>query len=200
MSCLPFNQSAERNREVIIRLIEDLIESSASILEVASGTGQHAHMFCQRNPKATWQTSDLSQDKLEDIEAWRHDLGQGNFLEPLIFDCTSLVPFKPGSFDMLVNINMIHISPWAACEGLMKTAAHCLKEKGILFLYGPYIRKDVVTAESNLEFDAWLRSMNPEFGIRNLEAVRELGDAHGLALERIESMPANNLSLVFRRI
>ena len=126
-------------------------------------------------------------------------MGQANFLPPVLFDCTQTAPFEAQSYDLMVNINMIHISPKVTTEGLLSTAHHLLKPKGYLYLYGPYLQKNVVTAESNLNFDSWLKEQSPDFGLRSLEEVTELANQAGLGVKNVTSMPANNLSVVFQK-
>ncbi len=169
------------------------------MLEVAAGTGEHAATFASRLPHLTWQPSDPDPAALASIAAWREVSGAENLLPPLVLDASDPGSWPVMSVDAIVCINMVHISPWAATEGLMTGAASRLPPGGLLFLYGPYLEDDVPTAASNLDFDASLKARNPDWGLRKLEAVRTLAADRGLhLLERI-AMPANNLSLVFRR-
>ena len=199
MPQLPTNLSAERNKGHIVPIIERFTPENARILEIASGTGQHGHYFCGRNPGVIWQPTDLDSDNLDGINAWRKDLGQENFLPPISLDCRTGKDLDWEPFNLIVNINMIHISPWETTEGLMALANKMLSKEGILYLYGPYIEEDKPTTESNLEFDQWLKSKDPRYGIRSLKDVQNIAAKFGLHLtERVE-MPANNLSIILQK-
>jgi len=187
-----------RNREAIGALLAEILPSAGLVLEVASGSGEHALAFARAFPKLDWQPSDPDPAGLASIAAWRAESGLANLRAPLALDAAA--PDWPiAAADAILCINMIHISPWAATEGLMAGAARLLPAGAPLFLYGPFLRERVPTAPSNEAFDASLRSRDPLWGLRQLEEVAALAESHGLALERVVEMPANNLSLVFRR-
>lgn len=168
------------------------------VLEIASGTGQHAVCFAEALPHLRWQPSDRDADSLASIEAWRAETGLPNVAPPMCLDVRE-GPWPDGAFDVIFNANMIHIAPWSVAEGLFRGAGRILVDEGLLFLYGPFRIGDEHTAPSNAAFDADLRRRNPEWGVRDLERVVALAKADGLALVETNAMPANNQLLVFRR-
>ena len=169
------------------------------MLEIAVGTGEHAATFASRLPQLLWRPSDPDPAALASISAWREVIGVENLLEPLVLDASDPGSWPVGAVDAMVCINMVHISPWAATEGLMTGAAARLPPGGLLYLYGPYLEDNVPTATSNLDFDSSLKARNPAWGLRRLETVKALAADHGLDLAERIAMPANNLSLVFHR-
>ncbi len=191
--------SAERNREPILEVLRRVLPARGLVLEIAAGTGEHAVHFAGALPGLDWQPTDPDAMSRRSIAAWRADAGLPNLREPLAVDVTA-ADWPVGAVDAVVCINMIHISPWAATEGLMAGAAVRLPPGGPLFVYGPFRRDGVPTAPSNEAFDASLRERNPAWGLRDLEAVQALAAGQGLDLSEIIEMPANNLSLVFRRV
>jgi SAM-dependent methyltransferase len=166
------------------------------VLEIASGTGQHVEHFAQALPALEWQPTETEGSALPSIASWVE--GLPNVRAPLVLNVHQL-PWPIESADAIVCINMIHISPWQATLDLVTGAARTLTEGGILFLYGPYRRFGGHTAPSNEAFDADLRSRNPAWGVRDMEAVEVVARGHGLALEEAIAMPANNFSVVFRK-
>lgn len=191
--------STARNRDPILAVLAPRLASGARVLEIASGAGEHAAFLLAALPGVVWQPSDPDPGARASIAAWRALAGLPNLQEPLEIDAAKPETWPVGRFDAVVCINMIHISPWNAAEGLMTVAADVLPPGGKLFLYGPYLEAGVPTAPGNLVFDQSLRSRNPAWGIRDLADVTALADRHGLALaERIE-MPANNLTVVFEK-
>jgi cyclopropane fatty-acyl-phospholipid synthase-like methyltransferase len=190
--------SAERNREPLLAVLRELLPSHGTVLEVASGTGQHAVFFARAFPGLVWQPTDADAVARSSIEAWRREEGLPNVREPLALDARA--PTWPvESADAIVCINMIHISPWEACQGLMRGAARVLPSGGPLLLYGAYVIEGRPTAPSNLAFDASLRERNPAWGVRELGAVTAEARAHGLELDRVIDMPSNNFTVVFRQ-
>ncbi len=190
--------AAARNREPILRVLRGCLPHSALVLEIASGTGEHAVWFSQALPALTWQPTDQDPTALESIAAWRDRAGLPNLLPPLPLDASAAI-WPVTRADSVIAINMVHIAPWAATEGLIAGAARVLGPDGLLFLYGPFARAGVHTAESNAAFDADLRARNPSWGVRDLDEIAALASRHGLkTLEQI-AMPANNLSVIFRR-
>lgn len=187
-----------RNRGPILEVLRDCLPAQGQVLEIASGSGEHAVHFAAAFPGLSWQPSDPSPRACQSIAAWRSAEGTPNLLPPLALDVTQR-PWPVKEVDALVCINMLHISPWASAEALLAEAGQRLPAQGVLYLYGPYRRGGEHTAPSNAAFDRDLRARNPAWGIRDLEAVRELATQHGLSLERVVDMPANNLSLVLRR-
>ena len=191
--------STARNRAPIRDGLKTCLPTRGEVLEIAAGAGEHAVFFAQGFPGLAWRPTDPDPEALASIAAWRARAALPNLLEPLRLAAADPAGWPVARADAVVNINMIHIAPWAACEGLMAGAGRVLAAGGLLFLYGPYFEPDVETAPSNLAFDESLKARNPAWGLRNLEAVTALAAGHGLDLERRVAMPANNLSLVFRR-
>jgi SAM-dependent methyltransferase len=187
-----------RNREPILDVLREVLPPSGLVLEIASGSGEHAVYFAQHLPRLTFQPSDPDAAALQSIAAWTRDAGVTNVLPPVLLDASSS-DWPAATADAMICINMIHISPWRASEGLMQGAAKLLRPGSPLYLYGPYRRADVVTAPSNDAFDAALRERNAEWGLRDLEAVAKLAHSVGFSAPAITEMPANNLSVVFRR-
>jgi hypothetical protein len=191
--------AAVRNRDPIFAVLQSSLPQSGLVLEVAAGTGEHAASFAGRLPNLAWQPTDPDPEALASIAGWRDAAGAPGLLAPLLLDASDPEHWPVGAVDAVVCINMVHISPWAATEGLMKGACSRLPAGGLLYLYGPYLEDGILTAPSNLDFDASLKGRNPAWGLRRLEAVRALADDQGLDLRERIAMPANNLSLVFRR-
>ena len=190
--------ATERNRDAIAEVLREVLPEQGLLLEVAAGTGEHAAYLAPIFPGLTWQPSDPDPEALTSIEAWQADAGADNLLPPVFLDAASET-WPIDSADAILCINMVHISPWAATGGLMRGAGRLLPPGGPLILYGPYRRADVPTAPSNEAFDASLKARNPAWGLRDLEAVQAEAAGQGLGLERVYEMPANNLTLVFRK-
>ena len=190
--------AAGRNREPIAAVLTEELPRSGLVLEVASGTGEHAVHFARTFPALDWQPSDPDPDARESIAAWREEAGLPNLLPPLALDASS--PDWPlDRADAVLCINMVHISPVAATEGVLAGAARLLAPGAPLIFYGPYLEAEIDPAASNLEFDASLRSRNPEWGLREVEWLDGLARAAGFGRTRRVAMPANNLTLVYRR-
>lgn len=191
--------SAQRNREPIAQVLTGWLPSTGLVLEVASGSGEHSTHFAERFPNLDWQPSDPDPDALSSIEAWRADSGLANLMEPVILDAASST-WPVDAADALLNINMAHISPWAASLGLLDGAAWILPSGAPLILYGPWMERDVETTPSNLAFDADLKRRNPAWGLRNVEEFAAEAKKRGLSYDERREMPANNLMLRFVRI
>ena len=191
--------STARNREPILQVLAPRLPASGLVLEVAAGAGEHALYCAAALPHLQWRPTDADPEALASIAAWRDRAGPANLLAPLRLDAADPMGWPVDRADAVVSINMIHIAPWSAAQGLMAGAGQVLPPGGGLFLYGPFLEDEVETAASNLAFDASLRSRNPAWGIRRLEAVTALAAAHGLALAERIAMPANNLAVVFRK-
>ena len=190
--------SALRNREPILEMLGNVLPESGTVLEIASGSGEHVVHFAEKFPTLTWQPSDPSPEARASIQAWSQESASQNLLPPLdINTATETWPIERA--DAIVAINMIHISPWAATEGLFNGARKLLPIGGKLILYGPYRQQGRPFALSNAEFDTSLRSRNPEWGIRQLEEVVSVGEQCGLFFKNTVEMPANNLSVIFIR-
>lgn len=187
-----------RNAEPITDVLRGLLPDSGLVLEVASGSGEHALHFARAFPHLLWQPTDADPVALRSIDAWRSADGLPNLLAPVPLDAGA-DSWPVERADAILCINMVHISPWRATLGLMRGAARTLPEGGLLYLYGAYRRDGVPTAPSNEAFDASLRARDPEWGLRKLEDVVAEAAANGLRLETVVEMPANNLSVVFRR-
>ena len=191
--------STARNREPILEVLRPLLPARARVLEVASGAGEHAMFLAAALPGVSWQPTDRDAEALASIAAWRAGAGLANLAPPLRLDATDPSTWPKGPFEAVVCINMIHISPWTASEGLMAGAGRVLAPGGRLFLYGPFLETDVVTAASNLAFDDSLKARDPAWGLRDLAAVTALAGAQGLDFAERIGMPANNLVVVFEK-
>lgn len=189
--------AAQRNRQPILEALQAILPDPATVLELASGGGEHAVHFAAATPGWTWQPSDASDDALASVMARRADAGLANLRPPLRLDATGSWP--EGPFDAVVAVNLSHIAPWAVTEALTGGAAGVLRTGGYLVLYGPFKHAGQHTAASNEAFDADLRRRDPNWGIRDADDVVALAESRGLMLERTIAMPANNETLVFRR-
>lgn len=189
-----------RNRGPILEVLARWLGAAGpcDVLEIASGTGQHAVFFAEALPQLRWQPSDRDPDALASIEAWRAEAGLPNVLAPIRIDVRD-EDWGVAAADAIFNANMIHIAPWPVAEGLFRGAGRWLRPGGLLFLYGPFRIGGRHTAPSNEAFDADLRRRDPSWGVRELERVFELARAAGLRPLETNHMPANNELVVFRR-
>ncbi len=194
----PHAPAAARNREPILGVLREVLPASGMVLEIASGTGQHVGYFAPQFAGLVWQPSDRDLRMLESIAAWVGASGQANVRAPLEIDVQA-AEWGIAAADAMININMIHVAPWSACEGLMAGAGRTLGAGAPLYLYGPYMVGGRHTAPSNQAFDRALRAQDPSWGVRDLDAVIACAAANGLAFERAVAMPANNLSVILRR-
>ncbi|UFP94370.1 DUF938 domain-containing protein [Gloeobacter morelensis] len=190
--------ATERNRAPILTVLQAVLPERGTVLEVASGTGQHVAFFAAHFPRLVWQPSDPEPLHLESIAAWCAEAGAANILPPIAVDAAAEQWQVPRA-DAIVCINMIHIAPWRACLGLMAGTGKLLPEGAPLVLYGPFKQAGRHTAPSNEAFDQALRAQDPAWGVRDLEAVERAAEAQGLVLEQALPMPANNLSLILRK-
>jgi len=190
--------SAQRNRDPILAVLREILPPSGTVLEIASGSGEHVIHFARHLPDLTFQPTDPTVESLRSVAAWVSSSNVPNILPPLRLSTTDQ-PWPVTAADAILCINMIHISPWAATEGLMRGAAGLLRPGAPLYLYGPYKQEGRHTAPSNEAFDRQLKNQNPAWGVRDLEAVRDLAKSAGFLAPRLTEMPANNLSLVFYR-
>jgi len=189
--------ATERNREPIREVLARELPASGTVLEIASGSGEHAAYFARAFPHLVWQPSDADEPALASIAAWRADAELPNLCAPIALDVTA--PSWPiAHADAILCINMIHISPWDATLGLFAGAARLLAGEALLYLYGPYRFGGVFTAASNAEFDRWLRDRDRRWGVRDIDEVVVAAAGHGFVLREAVAMPANNHSLVFR--
>lgn len=190
--------ATSRNRDPILAVLRRCLPERGLILEVASGTGEHAAYFAAQLPGITWQPTDHEAAQLESIRAWRQEAQLANLREPQKLSATAAV-WPVAAADAIVCINMIHIAPWAACEGLLDGAARILPDDGLLYLYGPFRIGGVHISESNAAFDAGLRAQDPAWGVRDLDEVAARAAVSGLRLVEVVEMPSNNRSVLFRR-
>lgn len=187
-----------RNTQSLLSVLRDVLPAAGLVLEVASGSGEQSVRFARAFPLLQWQPSDPDPGALTSIEAWVADAGLPNLREPVALDAASATwPIERA--EAMLCINMVHISPWTATLGLLAGAGRLLPAGRPLILYGAYRRKGSDTAPSNEAFDRSLRARNAAWGLRDLEEVTEAAATHGLVLDRVTEMPANNLSVIFRR-
>jgi hypothetical protein len=190
--------AALRNREPIAEVLAEWLPTTGLVLEIASGSGEHALYFAERFPALEWQPSDLHPDALGSIQGWRSGAGLANVRAGIAIDSAS--PHWPiERADAVLSINMVHISPWASALGLIRGAATLLPPGAPLILYGPWLKDDIPTAPSNLAFDSDLKGRDPEWGLRRVEDFASAAAGGGLELVETRQMPANNLMLLLRR-
>ena len=186
-----------RNSVPLADVLAKELPQTGTVLEIASGTGEHAVFFASRFPDLTWQPSDADEESLNSIASWIEESAAANILPPKVIDAARDWPLAAAG--AVLCVNMVHISPWSAAEGLFRGAARTLPPRAPLILYGPYLESDVETAPSNRAFDESLRGRNPEWGIRRLEDIDRLAGEHGFMRTARHEMPANNLTVVYRR-
>ncbi|MBN9470264.1 MAG: DUF938 domain-containing protein [Bosea sp.] len=193
-----FAPSAQRNRDPILAVMRETLPAKGLVLEIASGSGEHAMHFAAALPGLSFQPSDPNAEARASIDAWAKEAALPNLLPALALDAST--PGWPlARADGVICINMIHISPWAATQGLIAEAARLLPPGGPLYLYGPYRQSGVPLAPSNAAFDESLRGRDPRWGLRELDTVAALAAAAGFGPPEVTAMPANNLSVVFRK-
>jgi SAM-dependent methyltransferase len=195
---LPISAAAERNKEPILSVLEAALPATGSVLEIASGTGQHVCHFAASLPGLEWQPTEPDAASLGAIASRVRESGLTNVLPPIALDVLESRWPVGERYDAILCINMIHISPWTATHGLFRGAAQHLRPGGLLLTYGPYLENGQA-AQSNLDFDASLKRRNPEWGLREIEEVSRVASSHGLLREKIVRMPANNLTVVFAK-
>jgi hypothetical protein len=188
-----------RNREPILAALKPHLPKTGTVLEIAAGAGEHAVYNAKALPHLSWLPTDPAADSLASITAWREHCGLPNLPPPLFLDASNPDSWPIEQADAIVAINMIHISPWSATQGLFQGAGRLLEIGALLFLYGPFLETDIETAPSNLAFDADLRQRNPEWGLRPLDQITALAAQSRFALVQRTAMPANNLALILRR-
>jgi SAM-dependent methyltransferase len=190
--------AAERNKEPILKALRRALPRQGTVLEIASGTGQHAAFFAVHLPELIWQPTDRSPEALRSIEAWVDERGLPNLLKPITLDvCAASWPIEFA--DAVLCINMIHVAPWGTTEALFAGASRLLRAGTPLVTYGPYRVHGLHTAPSNQAFDESLRARDPRWGVRDIDELIELGDRTGFALEERIDMPANNMTIVWTR-
>ncbi len=194
--------ATDRNREPILAILQQILPPTGTILEISSGTGEHAIFMAPQLAPRCWLPSDPNPDARASIVAWQQSAPCDNMYPPIDLDARSsewLVESKE-SITAIVNINMIHIAPKSAYLGLFAGARRILPIDGILYLYGPFKQGGIHTAPSNAAFDASLQSQNPEWGVRDLAEITHVAQGHNLELQKVYPMPANNLSVVFKLV
>ncbi|MCG8490652.1 MAG: class I SAM-dependent methyltransferase [Sneathiellales bacterium] len=201
-----FAPATARNREAILEILKNELPSDGTVLEIASGTGEHGHYFTPHFPGLIWQPTDYLPENLSSISAWQNYESRENFLPPKKLDATSsLWPVEETGYPhpditAIFNANMIHIAPWNVCVGLFEGAGRVLNAEGLLILYGPYKINGEHTAPSNADFDIWLKNRDPDFGVRDIEAVSEIAEKNGLSHVQSFAMPANNFIQIFKKL
>ena len=190
--------AAERNKDPILTVLASVLPASGTVLEIASGTGQHVCFFAQALPHTRWQPTEPEQASREAIATRLRKAPLANVAPPIALDVEE--PHWPvhDAFDAVLCINMVHISPWRATHALFRGVAKVLASRGVLVLYGPYLENGTAV-QSNLDFDASLKRRNSEWGLRDLDDVTRVAEGHGLQRLQIVRMPANNLTVVFGR-
>ncbi|WP_245600264.1 DUF938 domain-containing protein [Sphingomonas jaspsi] len=189
--------AAARNIGPIGDVLADWLPEAGTVLEIASGTGEHALAYARRFPGLDWLPTDPDTEAMASIAAWR-DEGPSNLLPPQRIDATDAA-WPVATADAILCINMVHISPWDSAVGLVAGAARTLRPSGRLILYGPWLERGVEPAPSNITFDGWLKERDPRFGLREVETFADLASLHGLRLVERRTMPSNNLMLLFER-
>jgi SAM-dependent methyltransferase len=190
--------SPERNKGPILEILKEILPASGLVLEVGAGSGQHTAHFAAHFSHLEWQATEPDADLRTSIAAWIDYAGIANARDPLDLDCRQS-DWPVDQAAAVISSNMIHISPWASCLGLISGAGRILGEGGVLYFYGPFSEGGVHTSPGNADFDASLKSRDPELGIRDVDDVTALARSHGLEFERRVTMPSNNLSLIYRK-
>lgn len=188
----------ERNKQPILEVLRRVLPATGTVLELSSGSGQHAAFFAEQLPHLIWQPSDMDADNLASTAAWVDDARLSNLRAPLRIDVCD-ADWGVDRVDAIFNANMIHIAPWACAEGLIAGAGRHLAPRGVLVIYGPFRVGGKHTAESNARFDEGLRRRNPAWGVRDVDDVVALAEGVALRLEERVTMPTNNQILVLRR-
>jgi SAM-dependent methyltransferase len=197
MSEKPFAESCEQNRAPILAVLREVFAGRCRVLEIGSGTGQHAVYFAPELPHLVWQTADVAQHHAG-IRAWLDEAALPNVLPPLALDVNQ-PDWHSGRYDAVFSANTLHIMGWPEVEKFFEGVGAVLEPGGLLAVYGPFNYNGAFTSDSNARFDAWLKARDPASGVRDFEAVDALARAQGLILLQDIAMPANNRTLVWRR-
>jgi len=193
----PFAESCVQNRDPILAVLREWFADRSAVLEIGSGTGQHAVYFGAALPHLRWQTADVVRHHAG-ILAWLNEAALPNVLPPLALD-VSHTEWRSGRYDAIFSANTLHIMGWPEVEHFFAGVGAVLEPGGVLVVYGPFNTNGAFTSESNARFDAWLKARDPASGVRDFEAVDALARAHGLILQQDIAMPANNRTLVWRK-
>ena len=191
----PFAESCEINKHPILEVLKNVFAGRSRVLEIASGTGQHAVHFGRTLPHLTWQTSELAENHAG-IRAWLAEAELSNVLKPVALDVDD-ASWPVTSFDAIFNANTVHIISWPQVEALFAHISRVIEPGGCVCFYGPYNYNGEFTSASNARFDEWLKSRDPESGVRDFEAIDQLASSHGLILVNDIEMPINNRTLVW---
>ncbi len=194
----PYAESSEQNKQPILDVLRERFGHPGTVLEIGSGTGQHAIFFSEQLPHLRWQPSDR-EENLQGIELWRIDSDASNCLIPIELDVAGS-PWPEDEFDYVFSANTCHIMHWPEVEKMLNGIGAVLKAGGICCLYGPFNKNGDYTAPSNQRFDAWLKERDPEMGVRDMEAIRDTAAESGLVLKNEIAMPADNFILVLKKI
>jgi cyclopropane fatty-acyl-phospholipid synthase-like methyltransferase len=195
-----FSPAAARNRDPVLQVLREVLPAEGSVLEIASGSGEHVTYFAKHLPGLRWQPSEFDERSRRSVRAWIAHEASSNVAAPIGIDAsTTDWGIEDRRFDAILSMNMIHIAPWAVAVGLFMGAGRLLEPGGILFLYGPFKQGGVHHARSNEEFDRTLRSRDPDWGVRDIDDLTALASANGLRFVRSVAMPANNQSLIFEK-
>ena len=191
-------QSAERNKGPILEVLKTILPATGRVLEIGAGSGQQTVFFAAHFAALTWQASEPDAKNRRSIRAWIDHASIGNAPPPLYL-YTGQADWPVDRAEAVISINMIHIAPWDACVGLVAGAAKVLGAGGVLYFYGPFSEGGVHTSPGNADFDVSLKAHDPDFGLRDVDAVTAFAEEHGLQLERTIPMPSNNRSLIYRK-
>jgi cyclopropane fatty-acyl-phospholipid synthase-like methyltransferase len=192
-----FSESCEQNKQPILEVLREYVSSKNTLLEIGSGTGQHAVFFAEQFPHLSWQTSDLPESHAS-IRAWMSDSAVANVLAPLELDVNQ-AQLPEAYYDVVYSANTTHIMNWPSVVNLFRIVGQCLKPGGVFCLYGPFNYDGNYTSASNAQFDQWLKMRDPESGIRDFEALQEQAGVNGMKLIADHAMPANNRILVWQK-
>lgn len=201
------NPSANRNQKPILDVLLKILDKTSSnlkLLEISSGTGQHSAFFANHFPNITFQPSEYDESMLTSIQAYALDSKYKNILNPIIIDISKdynlwNIKFNENNFDYILNINMIHITPWKCTEGLFYNAGKLLKNHGFLITYGPYAINGILTPDSNVRFNNMLKNQNPEWGVRDIQDLKILAQKNSIKFVEMYDMPANNKILLWQK-
>lgn len=189
---------ADRNKGAILNVLSRVLPDYGIVLEIGSGTGQHVIHFARQLRRIEWQPSDYDQVSVASIDSYRGEARLSNVREPLLLEVRQK-SWGNGLLDAVVAINLVHVTSWSVCEGLFDGSRRHLKPHGVLFVHGPFKQAGGFTSRENAQLDAQLRERNPDWGLRDLEAVVALGSARGMQVEQVVDMPDAQIGIVLRR-